>query len=128
MKAKQTIADFLKVFLITGLYLSFFAVQLFFNFDLSNTKKTFSAEFGFHHSNVNGKKVLNSYQNSSVSAKANIRLNKRFEPKSIPFFIAPVTEINLFLYMPEKLGHYFEESVLSSIQLSSLLRGPPAIA
>lgn len=127
MKAKQTITKFLKVFLVTGLYLSFFTVQLLFNFDLANTQKASSGVFAIHHQG-HGNSSHAVYKNPSVTAKANIRLNKRFEPNSIPDCIAPVIEICLFYHMPEKLGHYYEQSILSTTKLSAFLRGPPANA
>lgn len=128
MKAKLTISKFLKVFLISGLYLSFFAVQLFFNFDLANTQKSLSRGFALYNSDGGNNSAHSFYQKSSVTSKANIRLNKRFVPKSFPVCIAPVIEIGMFYYMPDKLGHYYEQSLLSTIRLSALLRGPPAIA
>ena len=128
MKTRQTITQFLKVFLIIGIYLSFFAVQLFFNFDLSKSQKSNFGRIALHNQDATGSKGHTLYQKSSITAKANIRLNKRFEPKSIPDCIAPVFEICFFFYSPKKIGYNFDQSLLASNKLVVLLRGPPAIA
>lgn len=127
MNTRQTISQFFKVFLIIGIYLSFFSVQLFYNFDLSRYQKSNFGRISIHNSDA-GAKGNASYQKSSFTAKANIRLNKRFEPKSIHDCIAPVYEIPFFFYLPEKIGDNYDQRLLSSIRLSVLLRGPPAIA
>lgn len=124
---KSIITKLLKLSLISGIYLSFFVVQLFFNFDFSSSPKKNSLWLSYHNS-ISLKKGITYFQNSTISVKANIRLNKRFEPNSIPDCIAPVIEIIIFYNMPEKLGIYREQSLLSSIKLSELLRGPPSIA
>ncbi len=127
MKTKLNIFKFFKIFLVSGLYLSFFAVQLFFNFDLANSRKSNSENVAYQNLET-GSQAHAFYQKASVSSKANIRLNKRFEPKSFPVCIAPVIEIGLFYYTPKKLGHFYEQRLISKIKLSTLLRGPPSIA
>jgi hypothetical protein len=127
MKTKQTIFKFLKSFLVIGIYLSFFAVQLLYNFDLANSQKSRSERFAFN-SVDSGHQCQDYFQKSSFSSKANIRLNKRFEPNSFADCIAPVIEICLFFHTPEKLGFCYEVHLLSSIELSVLLRGPPSVA
>jgi len=127
MKAKQTITKFLKVFLVTGLYFSFFAVQLFFNFDLASSPKNYLGSGSFHHQ-VAGARGFYCFQKTSVSAKANIRLNKRFEPNSVPDCITPVFEVVLFLYLPDNVGCYYNNAIPSTIKSSAFLRGPPAVA
>lgn len=126
MKTRQTITQFLKVFLILGIYLSFFAVQLFFNFDLSRSQKSTVGRIALQNQDT-GSTGHAWYQKSSITAKANIRLNKRFEPKSIPDCIAPVFEICFFFYSPEKLGYNYNQSLLTSNKLVVLLRGPPSL-
>jgi hypothetical protein len=127
MKARQTIFKLMKVFLISGLYLSFFAVQLCFNFDLAsaqiNNSRTLSLQ------NKGARTQPHAFnQKSSISAKTNIRLNKRFEPKSFPYSFAPVIEIGFIYLLPKNLGHYYEQRFISHINLSTSLRGPPSIA
>lgn len=127
MKSKQTIFKFLKSFLVIGIYLSFFSVQLLYNFDLANSQKSRSERFTFN-SLDSGHQSHGYFQKSSIASKANIRLNKRFEPNSFADCITSVIEICLFFHTPEKLGFCYEEHLLSSIKLSVLLRGPPAVA
>lgn len=127
MKAKQTIFKFLKAFLVIGIYISFFAVQLLYNFDLANSQKSRSESLTFN-SVDSGHQSHGYSQKSSIATKANIRLNKRFEPNSFAVCITPVTEICLFVHTPEKLGFCYEVNLLSSIKFSVLLRGPPSVA
>lgn len=127
MNAKQTISKFLKILLVTGIYFSFFAVQLLYNFDLANSQKNNSGQFESKISKE-GSKTVSFYQKSTLTYKANIRLNKRFEPNSLVVCNVPIIEICVIHYMPEKLGHYNEQYLISTIPLSSLLRGPPAFA
>lgn len=127
MKAKQPIINFLKIFLVAGIYLSFFAVQFCYNFDLANSQKSRPDSLSYNELN-SSKKVRHFYQKASVESKANIRLNKRFEPKSFATCITPVTEVCSFFHTPEKLEFCYEEHLQSSIQVSALLRGPPSIA
>ena len=117
----------MKIFLISGLYLSFFAVQLFFNFDLANSQKRYSTSAEQYHQNTISK-GHSVFQKSTVTSKANIRLNKRFEPKSFQVVITPVIEIGSYYYMPFELGLYSEYNFNSNIRLSASLRGPPSIA
>lgn len=128
MRTKNTILKLLKVFLISGLYFSFFAVQVLYNFDLANSHKYNSGQFESKISKVGSKTVDFFYQKSTLTDKANIRLNKRFEPNSVVVCNVPIIEICVIHYMPEKLGHYNEQHLISTIPLSSLLRGPPAFA
>ena len=127
MKAKQNILKLLKVVLVTSIYLSFFAVQLLYNFDLANTQKSSSERLFFNQVDL-GSKSHSNFQKSTVASKANIRLNKRFEPKSFADCVTPVTEICLFFHTPEKLGICYEVNLSSSIKFSVLLRGPPSVA
>ena len=127
MKANKTIYKLLKVFLIAGLYLSFFAVQLFFNFDLANSQKRYSSRTELEHKNDHPNGIA-LFQKSNFTSKANIRLNKRFEPKSFQVVITPVIEIGLYFYMPQVLGQFSENNFTSNICISAFLRGPPSIA
>ncbi len=127
MKAKKTIYKLLKVFLISGLYISFFAVQLFFNFDLANSQKRYSTSTELHHQDAISK-GHSVFQKATVTSKANIRLNKRFEPKSFQVVITPVIEIGSYYYMPLELGLFSENNFTSYNRISTFLRGPPSIA
>lgn len=117
----------MKVFLVTGIYLSFFAVQILYNFDLANSQKSNSECLSFNHLE-SGHQNTSFFQKPSVSSKANIRLNKRFEPKSFPYCIAAVIEIGFIYLSPNNLAHWDEQSFISHINLSTPLRGPPSIA
>lgn len=127
MKQKLNIFSFFKIFLLSGLYLSFFIVQLFFNFDLANNQKSNLDNVGYQ-SIETGLQSHAFYQKPTVSSKANIRLNKRFEPKSFPYCFAPIIEIDFIYLSPINLAQCGEQSFISHINLSTPLRGPPSIA
>jgi hypothetical protein len=127
MKVKKAISKLMKVFLVSGLYFSFFAVQLFFNFDVANSQKSYLSRLAFGNQDTTTKGHFHS-QKTSVASKENIRLNKRFEPKSLQVVNAPLIEIYSIYYKPLVLGLFDQENLYSCIRLSSFLRGPPAIA
>jgi hypothetical protein len=123
--AKQ-IQNITKMLSIAGLYSAFFAVQLFFNFDLSiNQRINFADQLVHSSSGINKQ---HTQTQKSVSVKKNIRLNKRFHPSAVEINNEPFTSIISSFYTKIDLGHSTNQNLLNSISLSTPFRGPPAIA
>ncbi|MBY0480589.1 MAG: hypothetical protein K2Q21_04470 [Chitinophagaceae bacterium] len=112
--------------LVSVLYLAFFTVQLFFNFDL--------------HGAVNKKPYTNTASSASkieretsfvlrpfIISKSNNRLNKRFEPESIPECIVPSVFVSFSYYEPEILGSLYRITTLSIFPHTIEQRGPPCL-
>ncbi len=108
------------------LYLAFFAVQIFFNFDIAqkkaNPRYTVFAKVSAGHAE-------NIKQDKTKSAPTNkARLNKRFQPSSIPVFFHELVIVPV-IYAQLKLTALSEGNLYSFVFLSThTLRGPPAIA
>ena len=123
--AKQ-IQNITKTLAIAGLYAAFFAVQLFFNFDLSINQRTNFTVQSAHYNNGITKQLTQTQK--SVSTKKNIRLNKRFHPSAVEINNEPITSTFNSFYTKVKLCHSRNQNLLNSISLSTPFRGPPAIA
>ncbi len=109
------------------LYLAFFTVQLFFNFDLhstANKKLTSSVDY----SSFKIKKGSFFITKSNVLSKSNNRLNKRFEPKSIGECVPLFVSFSYCYYGTETFGYYYRINFLSDFPYSNGKRGPPAFA
>ncbi len=126
MVNRKQVYNLLKGFSVVVLYTAFFAVQLFFNFDLSSQKNN-SASYAVQHiSTQHHTAPVFEYQ-KSVSAKTNIRLNKRFQPSSIPDCLFPEFAVNV-TYNEPAFSNLYKEALSNSVSLSSYLRGPPVAA
>lgn len=121
---KQQISWFLKLPVLV-LYLLFFAVQLFFNHDVSWEIPS-SVQL-----TQDGKKLSASYAKEAPvkdPVKQKARLNKRYEPSVIP--PVPIQGITLSvsyappLIMGVELCQFYPEVFLSACSL----RGPPVVA
>ena len=121
---KKILYRILKGFVITNLYSAFFIVQLFFNFDFSLSKKSFhNFEFQKLCSSQNAHQSFQSQK--SITAKNNIRLNKRFQPSGFPECHYPDFDLITKFYTPISIGYNYKETLNNTVLLSSSLRGPP---
>ena len=108
---------------ITTVYLAFFIVQCIYNFDTSNAivKK--------HHTQL--KEINSNLQHTfSVvkqhhSSKKNIRLNKRFQPETLPASITTVSAPEIVFI--ENYFSFYKEEVYTTVFNTTTLRGPPAV-
>ncbi len=126
MAYKKHIYGLMKGLLLAALYTAFFAVQLFFNFDLSSQKNNSIIYAVQHISTQHHAAPVFKYQ-KSVTAKSNIRLNKRFQPSSIPDCLFPEFAVNV-KYNEPAVSNLYKEALSNSVSLSSYLRGPPVAA
>jgi len=111
---------------IAVLYTAFFGVQLFFNFDLSSQNSN-AATYAFQSISVQHHATSVFKYQKSVSAKNNIRLNKRFQPSGIPDCVSPVLTVTV-KYKEHTVCNNDEEALSNNVRLSSYLRGPPVAA
>jgi len=115
-----------KSFLL-GIYVAFFSVQLFFNFDAGSQDQIIYSHFhqnSYGHANPHVVRMI-SYCHSSSQQDDNIRLNKRYQPEIVPD--GCIILCRLYVEYAEKpfLAFDHNESLLTSIRLSKPLRGPP---
>ncbi len=108
-------------------YLLFFAVQIFFNLDV--THKPFSHQ---HTVRVNENKTVHAANikqgDHKTPGTAKIRLNKRFQPSSLPYTISSVAELPL-IYATISQEDLHSGDLYSSVFLyTHSLRGPPVFA
>ena len=119
----KQVYNLLKGFLVTTLYTAFFAVQLFFNFDLSSSKNN-PPNYTVQRISAQKQATTVCKYQKSVSVKNNIRLNKRFQPSNIPYCAFPELAVNVTYHEPIVCKIY-KEALSNSASLSSYLRGPP---
>ena len=115
--------------LVAVVYIAFFTVQLFFNFDITwlNQSKQSNSIFYQQHTLLSSKDNSFSKKNDEEN-NAKPRLNKRFQPRSIEFI--PVQSIDAsiaFILMDHEFNSYQSIQISSFVQHYSL-RGPPAIS
>lgn len=110
-------------------YVAFFAVQLFFNFSISDFQQhTRQMIVASHPQKIAVKKTV--LQNPAEKKDCNsskLRLNKRFHPNSIEFI--PLTTENSFVRYTNEEHNYFtyQSPLLSTYSETYFLRGPPII-
>src|SRR5450432_4441670 len=104
------------------LYVSFFIVQLFYNFDIANHPS--GASFiAFHTSN---QQTVNK-GTTPADGKLSFRLNKRYHPQPAITCIAVIIK-PVVCYVSSKLHvHYSSGFVPSSTPPAHSLRGPPNV-
>ncbi|MES2332293.1 MAG: hypothetical protein V4539_21980 [Bacteroidota bacterium] len=108
------------------LYLLFFAVQVFFNFDVAQ-KKPLAQNTAFAKSSAGHSKNLQHYK-SKPHSTSKIRLNKRFQPTTIPGIFHDLADVPV-LYAQLKPVPLSQGNLYSLVFLSThSLRGPPVIA
>ena len=124
MVNRKQVYNLLKAFPVVAIYTAFFAVQLFFNFDLCSQKDNTATNAVQNISVQHHATSCVKYQ-KSITAKNNIRLNKRFQPSSIPDCVFPVIAVIVKYNVPAVCNIYVE-ALSNTISLSAYLRGPPA--
>jgi hypothetical protein len=109
------------------LYVSFFIVQLFFNFDIAgNSKEKLSSvsviqtAFGHGTSGIAQTKSRNEKPNK-------VRLNKRFEPKAITVQQVSSIKPPVHTVIIEKIERVPFVFIPASFLCSASFRGPPAV-
>ena len=125
---RRRILSYLAKTPILILYISFFIVQLFFNFDIANTSKN-TTLFSCNKIVATGRhSFVIKKTNTAKDQKQALRLNKRFKPQVIlaytPFDIkSPV------YYLGEKpFGFYASVFIPASFLFPQFFRGPPVVA
>lgn len=126
MIKKRNISSLISKAFILCLYISFLAVQLFFNFDIGKGPATPINYYSFHPLNktesfVNQPRKLD-------TKKATVFLNKRFQPESI--LIWNTIEIEAPVKYIETQDQYvsFDQHIAAIHIHTRSLRGPPTIA
>ena len=118
-----------KIFSVTLLslvYIAFFAVQFFFNFD-------FPAGSGFASVNPFASSSVLQYQPGITKAaghsskKISFRLNKRFQPQSLPACDVVITEAPERYICSVAPLCYHKVFITACILINRTLRGPPVV-
>ncbi len=117
-----------KGILVAGLYVAFFFVQLFFNFDLSSSQKQNAQTYVSQNEKGQQSDQHTIKINKTNSVKKNIRLNKRFQPSGSLDFNFPAVNPIVKYCTPISIDFNYQEAILNTVTLSASLRGPPAIA
>jgi hypothetical protein len=108
------------------IYLMFFAVQLFFNFDIA--QRSALQNYSAITKVVSGHKTAIHQDDSRPTCKTKIRLNKRFQPSTIPVILNGAPEKPL-CYAPLKQVALTTSSLYQfNFYSAHTLRGPPVIA
>lgn len=113
---------------VLAVYLLFFTVQIFFNIDVSS--HSFATSHNAVHQGSFQKKHPETVKQRDAKTvfKEKIRLNKRFEPSSIPCTIATFAASPVQYTEPLTIG-LFKRNYYSSVPLKACsLRGPPVVA
>lgn len=112
------------------IYTGFFSVQLFYNFDNTlNGTSLKKVDIVSLNKNTSFKRECALSQKHHTDLKTNIRLNKRFQPKSIIDCSFPVFDpIVKYTTTVSICKHYDKASFLNYFLLTRSLRGPPAVA
>jgi hypothetical protein len=107
-------------------YISFFTVQLFYNFDIASHPGNIITSASFQKNEV----LKNNHAVAKKAAfpsekKENFRLNKRYQPRTVvccdAFVLKPVT---CFVFSKQHV-HYSTGFIPFSIPRAHSLRGPP---
>jgi len=109
------------------MYLLFLSVQIFFNLDIA--QRSSPGEAQFHLANLTTAHKESAKQlTGKTSFNPKIRLNKRFQPSSIPATFIAIAEISLDYARPEQTG-LCDSNLYGSVFLyTHTLRGPPVVA
>jgi hypothetical protein len=109
--------------LLASVYLAFFAVQCVYNFDVSNlaAKEYFGQQLKTETKNQHPFSVTSQQH----TAKKNIRLNKRFQPETLPAIVS-IVDTPSITYAEKTFFFYNEKAYTATIYQTSL-RGPPAV-
>ena len=108
------------------IYLMFFAVQLFFNFDIA--QRSALLNYSTITKVESGHKTVVHQGKSKPTATSKIRLNKRFQPSSIPAILDCIPDQPVY-YAPLKPVALTRGSLYQfDFYSAHTLRGPPVIA
>ncbi len=112
--------------LLTAVYTAFFAVQVFFNFDIaSNAKISFASLVS---ASAAKSKTVSVQKNTSHSPQAtNFRLNKRFQPQHAPALQVIITEAPVKYITSTDPISYRKIFIPAILPISRSLRGPPFV-
>jgi hypothetical protein len=110
----------------TAVYLAFFLVQLFFNFEIaSNAKMSFQKTSSLSIAKSSGASVRHSA--AHPDKKTTFRLNKRFQPQAAPVCVLFTTKAPV-RYIPSKFTNAYYGYFIPVVTPCSLsLRGPPVV-
>jgi len=110
------------------IYLLFFTVQIFFNLDTS--PQSFIVKQSRVHASeyktVHAQNVIKGV--NKTPGKTKVRLNKRFQPSSIPCIISNIAAAPAIYIEPLQIGFYTRAFNSSAILSIHSLRGPPVVA
>ncbi|MEO6357447.1 MAG: hypothetical protein ABIU77_14900 [Ferruginibacter sp.] len=107
-------------------YLPFFLVQIFINHDSVAAGKY--ATTVYKKATVTIPVVVGPDKNKTTGKAISVRLNKRFQPATIPFCVPVSFEIPVFITPVTSFGKYLNPALSSFYLLTHTLRGPPAVA
>ena len=110
------------------LYISFFAVELFFNFDFGNNSGT--PTFLLSYSNVASRHSFAGKEktNKAKEKKQTTRLNKRFEPQTILAYNRTDIKSPVYFLETKTFLFYSDVCIPASFLLPQSFRGPPVVA
>jgi hypothetical protein len=106
------------------LYVSFFIVQMFFNFDIANSSNKpalYKIEPGNHFSVI--KKI-----NTEKDKKQTTRLNKRFKPQAILTYYQVSIKSPAYRLETRIFVSHADIFIPATFLLSQSFRGPPVVA
>jgi hypothetical protein len=110
------------------IYFIFFTVQLFFNIDITRIYSSASISSTQNISSLHTSKAKVQQAVNDHLRKSKNRLNKRFQPSTIPCSIialpAVIPQYTSILKLPVIVDDYFNSFLLEAL----LLRGPPVVA
>jgi hypothetical protein len=111
--------------LLLLVYSAFFLVQFIYNFDVSNSVCNKRAS-SIHAQHSVVQTIFHAHKN--CPAKQSIRLNKRFSPAEALVCDVFTAKAPISYIEKKSLSYYYNETLLSSIQLHRSLRAPPVVA
>ncbi len=123
-KPQNKISSVARLFVLL-LCIVFYSVQLFFNFDIANFSNNELLSYG---SKIENKISLTAqFPNSEAqNKKPVVRLNKRFQPQSLPSCAVSVTIHETAFTNKVNIG-YTVDHIPVSVPRSHSLRGPPVV-
>jgi hypothetical protein len=109
------------------LYIAFFGVQLFFNFDTGKGPVTTIQYYSYSSQNSSALSHIKQ-TNKNNRKQITVRLNKRFQPEST--LVLNTISIKTPVCYIEKANKFipFDQYIPTSNLLTKCLRGPPAVA
>jgi len=122
-KTKQNISASLFKMPVLALYVSFFIVQLFFNFDISNHSNN-----SYYPNNAQSQAFSGIHKiNTGKETRQTIRLNKRFQPQAMLVYNAVTIKAPVHYFIANTYSHYSNRLIPSIITSAQSLRGPPSV-